>query len=73
MTRPARPTSSASTPSSSCNIAGGSSEPEGSRAGPDVRRDLFEAMQQIAETGQGPRDADAIDRLLDQVEGRLGR
>jgi len=25
-------------------------------ADPDVRRDLFEAMRQIAETGQGPRD-----------------
>jgi peroxiredoxin len=25
-------------------------------AGPHVRRDLFEAMKQIAETGQGPRD-----------------
>lgn len=25
-------------------------------AGPDVRRELFEAMKQIAETGQGPRD-----------------
>ena len=24
-------------------------------AGPDVRRELFEAMKQIAETGQGPR------------------
>ena len=31
---------------------------EGGRepAGPDVRRELFEAMKQIAETGQGPRD-----------------
>ena len=29
----------------------------GSRpAAPDVRRDLFEAMRQVAETGQGPRD-----------------
>ena len=25
-------------------------------ADPDVRRDLYEAMKQIAETGQGPRD-----------------
>jgi peroxiredoxin len=25
-------------------------------AGPDVRRELFDAMKQIAETGQGPRD-----------------
>ena len=25
-------------------------------AGPDVRRELFEAMKQIAETGQGPGD-----------------
>ncbi len=25
-------------------------------ASPDVRRDLYEAMKQIAETGQGPRD-----------------
>jgi peroxiredoxin len=25
-------------------------------APPDVRRDLFEAMKQVAETGQGPRD-----------------
>ena len=25
-------------------------------AGPDVRRELFEAMKKIAETGQGPRD-----------------
>lgn len=25
-------------------------------AGPDVRRDLFEAMKQVAETGQGPRE-----------------
>lgn len=25
-------------------------------AGPDVRRELFEAMKQIAETGQGPRE-----------------
>jgi len=25
-------------------------------AGPDVQRELFEAMKQIAETGQGPRD-----------------
>jgi len=29
----------------------------GGRAGPvDARRDLFEAMKQVAETGQGPRD-----------------
>ena len=39
----------------------------------DVRRDLFEAMKQIAETGQGPARADRLDRLLDQVEGRLTR
>ncbi|MCU7812650.1 MAG: thioredoxin family protein [Candidatus Thiodiazotropha sp. (ex Notomyrtea botanica)] len=25
-------------------------------AGPDVRRDLFEAMKQVAETGRGPRE-----------------
>ncbi|TCD14435.1 thioredoxin family protein [Oricola cellulosilytica] len=25
-------------------------------AGPDTRRDLFEAMKQVAETGEGPRD-----------------
>lgn len=25
-------------------------------AAPDVRRDLFEAMKQVAETGEGPRD-----------------
>ncbi|MCU7796279.1 MAG: thioredoxin family protein [Candidatus Thiodiazotropha sp. (ex Myrtea spinifera)] len=25
-------------------------------AGPDVRRDLFEAMKQVAETGHGPRE-----------------
>jgi len=25
-------------------------------AGPDVRRELFEAMKQVAETGKGPRD-----------------
>jgi peroxiredoxin len=25
-------------------------------AGPDVRRDLFEAMKQVAETGEGPRE-----------------
>ena len=41
-------------------------------AGPaDARRELFEAMKQIAETGQGPARANRIDRLLDQVEGRL--
>jgi peroxiredoxin len=28
-------------------------------AGPDVRRELFEAMKMIAETGQGPRDQTA--------------
>jgi peroxiredoxin len=28
-------------------------------AGPDVRRELFEAMKRIAETGQGPRDQTA--------------
>ena len=37
----------------------------------DVRRDLFEAMKQIAETGAGPARADRLDRLLDQVESRV--
>ena len=35
----------------------------------DVRRDLFEAMKQVAETGQGPARADRLDRLLHQMEG----
>ena len=37
----------------------------------DVRRDLFEAMKQIAETGEGPARADPLDRLLHQMESRL--
>ena len=35
----------------------------------NARRDLFEAMTQVAETGQGPRRAVRFDGLLDQVEG----
>ena len=38
-----------------------------------VRRELFEAMKQIAETGQRPARADALDGLLHQVEGRADR
>ena len=33
-----------------------------------VRRDLFEAMKEIAATGQGAARADAFDRLLHQME-----
>ena len=56
MTRSARPTFLASTASSSCNIAAGSTKAAKRPRRPDVRRDLFEAMKQIAETGQGPRE-----------------
>ena len=38
---------------------------------PGARRELYEAMRQVAETGAGPARADAGDRLLDQVEGRV--
>ena len=41
-------------------------------AGPaDARRELFEAMREVAETGQGPPRADGLHGLLHQVEGRL--
>ena len=36
-----------------------------------ARRELYEAMRQVADTGAGPARADAVDRLLDQVEGRV--
>ena len=36
---------------------------------PDARRDLYEAMKQVAETGEGPPQSDRLDGLLDQVEG----
>ena len=35
----------------------------------DARRDLFEAMRQIAATQQGPAGADSQHGLLDQMEG----
>ena len=37
----------------------------------NTRRDLFEAMKQIADTGHGP-EAHALDGLFDQVEGLRG-
>ena len=55
MTQPARPTFSASTPTSSCNIAGVSMPAEREPAGAGVRRELFQAMKEIAATGAGPR------------------
>ncbi len=55
MTRSARLTSSASTASSSCNYRG-RLDASRKEAGPsDARRELFEAMKEIAKTGQGPR------------------
>ena len=38
-----------------------------------VRRDLFEAMKQVAETGEGPAGADPQHGLLHQVDGCLRR
>ena len=32
------------------------------------RRELYEAMRQVAETGHGPAGADPVHGLLDQVE-----
>ncbi len=40
-------------------------------AAPHVRRDLFEAMKQIADDGAGASRADPVDRLRHQVEGGL--
>jgi hypothetical protein len=34
----------------------------------NTRRDLFEAMKQIAETGHGPEEQIAVDGMFDQVE-----
>ena len=53
--RSARPTSSATTPSWSCNIAAGSTS-RGTTLVPGARRELFEAMRQVAETGRGPEE-----------------
>ena len=36
---------------------------------PNARRDLFEAMKQVAETGHGPAKSNALNGMLDQVEG----
>ena len=55
----ARPTSSATTPSSGCSIAAGSTSRR-RRWSPDARRELFEAMRQVAETGQGPEEQIAV-------------
>ena len=40
-------------------------------AGAGVRRELFEAMKEIAATGAGTAPADPVDRLLHQVESVL--
>ena len=37
---------------------------------PDARRELYEAMKQVAETGRGSERADPLHGLLDQVEAR---
>ena len=34
---------------------------------PNARRDLFEAMKQVAETGHGPEETNSIDGLFHQV------
>ena len=39
---------------------------------PNARRDLFEAMKQVAATGHGPAKSNALDGMLDQVEGLRG-
>jgi peroxiredoxin len=39
---------------------------------PGARRDLFEAMRQVVETGAGPPRADALDGMLHQVGGLTG-
>ena len=71
MTRCARRTSSASTAKLELQYRG-RLDASRKEAGPaDARRELFEAMKQIAETGTGPREQTAIHGLLDQVEGRL--
>ena len=35
----------------------------------ELRRDLYEAMRQVARTGNGPARPDRLDRLFDQMEG----
>jgi hypothetical protein len=40
---------------------------------PDARRELFEAMCQIAETGKGPAEQQASNGLLDQAAGESAR
>ena len=62
----ARPTSSASTGEPSCSIAGarrGAPDP-----GPNTRRELFDAMREVGRQA-GARESNALDRMLDQVEG----
>ena len=53
----------------SCSIAAGSTSRKTTPV-PDARRELFEAMKQVAETGRGPERADPVHGLLDQVEAR---
>ena len=45
----------------------------GASPNPGARRELLEAMRQVAADRAGPARADAGDRLLDQVEGRVTR
>ena len=73
MTRPARPTSSASTPISSCNIVGASMRARTDAAPATVAPRAVRGDEGDCRDRPRPARADAVDRLLDQVEGRLSR
>ena len=55
-TQPARPTSSASTASCELQYRGRLDASRNRQDEPGLRRDLFEAMREVAASGAGPRD-----------------